>query len=334
MAVILAGSSTTGKPLPEKDLQRALEACDLILHLDSLKKKILKYIEGKMYHLAPNLCEITGSTTAAALISAAGGLEALSRMPACNIQVLGAQKKNLLGFSKIGQKTHLGLFGNMEMVKNAPKDFQIKLARILSTNCAKAARVDASRACPDGSIGREIKEKMLKRFDKIQEPPPPKMRKPLPAPDDKPKKRRGGKRYRKMKEKMASEIRKYANRLKFGEEAEDEFRETGHGFGMLGSAGIAKVKLKINKKTNVTLSKKAQKNLAKNMGGNTGGFTSTIVMDTNQGMQLYNPDFVKKVTSGKQTENYFGKEGGFRTVLANKQQAGADGFVIPAAKNN
>jgi len=86
-----------------------------------------------MYHLAPNLCEITGSTTAAALISAAGGLEALSRMPACNIQVLGAQKKNLLGFSKIGQKTHLGLFGNMEMVKNAPKDFQIKLARILST---------------------------------------------------------------------------------------------------------------------------------------------------------------------------------------------------------
>jgi len=61
---------------------------------------------------------------------------------------------------------------------------------------------------------------MLKRFDKIQEPPPPKMRKPLPAPDDKPKKRRGGKRYRKMKEKMASEIRKYANRLKFGEEVQ------------------------------------------------------------------------------------------------------------------
>lgn len=51
-----------------------------------------------------------------------------------------------------------------------------------------------------------------------------------------------------------------------------------------------------------SVAKKAQKNLAKNMGGNTGGFTSTIVMDTNQGMQLYNPDFVKKVTSGKQTE--------------------------------
>lgn len=58
---------------------------------------------------------------------------------------------------------------------------------------------------------------MLKRFDKIQEPAPGKLRKPLPAPEDKPKKRRGGKRYRKMKEKMNSEVRKYANRLKFGE---------------------------------------------------------------------------------------------------------------------
>lgn len=44
------------------------------------------------------------------------------------------------------------------------------------------------------------------------------MRKPLPAPDDKPKKRRGGKRYRKMKEKMGqTDLRKAQNRLAFGE---------------------------------------------------------------------------------------------------------------------
>ena len=86
-----------------------------------------------MQFLAPNLSEVVGSTTASQLITAAGGLESLAGMPACNIQVLGGQRKNLLGFSKAGQKTHLGLFGNMEMVKNAPVDFQVKLVRMLST---------------------------------------------------------------------------------------------------------------------------------------------------------------------------------------------------------
>jgi U4/U6 small nuclear ribonucleoprotein PRP31 len=85
---------------------------------------------------------------------------------------------------------------------------------------------------------------MLKRFDKIQEPNAPKLRKPLPAPDDKPKKRRGGKRYRQMKERMGlTDLRKEANRLKFGEDGEEEFRSTGQGFGMLGKAGIGKVKV-------------------------------------------------------------------------------------------
>lgn len=38
-------------------------------------------------------------------------------------------------------------------------------------------------------------------------------------PDDKPKRRRGGKRYRNMVEKMKlTEIRKYQNRMKFGPE--------------------------------------------------------------------------------------------------------------------
>lgn len=34
------GSSTTGKPLPEKDLERALDACDLVMKLDGIKMKV------------------------------------------------------------------------------------------------------------------------------------------------------------------------------------------------------------------------------------------------------------------------------------------------------
>lgn len=325
MAVSLSGSSTQGKPLSEKDLARCLEACELVLKLNDTKRSILGYIESRMHYLAPNLSEITGPTTAAALLAAAGGLEALARIPACNIQVIGNQKKNLLGFSRVGQKNHLGLFGEMEMVKKAPNDFKTKLVKLLANNCAKAVRVDASRLSQDGSIGKELKAKMLASFDKSQEPNAPKMKKPLPAPDDKPKKRRGGKRYRKMKEKFGlTDLRKMQNRLKFGEDGEDQFRESGIGFGMISkNTGIGKVKI-TTRDNKLSLSKKQQLNLSKNMGGNTGGLTSSIVFTPMQGMSLINPAWAQKVQEKKAPENYFNKESGFRTVIQAKQKASAN----------
>jgi hypothetical protein len=45
---------------------------------------------------------------------------------------------------------------------------------------------------------------MRKKVEKWQEPPPAKQVKVLPAPDMEPKKRRGGRRYRKMKERYGA----------------------------------------------------------------------------------------------------------------------------------
>lgn len=52
---------------------------------------------------------------------------------------------------------------------------------------------------PSGTAGREMKEDMERKIEKWQEPPPAKTGKVLPRPDEEIKKRRGGKRYRKMK---------------------------------------------------------------------------------------------------------------------------------------
>ena len=45
-----------------------------------------------------------------------------------------------------------------------------------------------------GSLGERYHRDIAARIEKLQEPPPAKMKKALPAPDDKPKKRRGGRR--------------------------------------------------------------------------------------------------------------------------------------------
>ena len=50
----------------------------------------------------------TGASTAAKLMGAAGGLIALTKMPACNVMLLGSQKRTLTGFSSTAINPHTG----------------------------------------------------------------------------------------------------------------------------------------------------------------------------------------------------------------------------------
>jgi len=76
------------------------EACEMAIELNNYKSKIYEYVESRMTFIAPNLTMIVGASTAAKLLGIAGGLTKLSKMPACNVQVLGSQKKTLSGFSQ------------------------------------------------------------------------------------------------------------------------------------------------------------------------------------------------------------------------------------------
>jgi U4/U6 small nuclear ribonucleoprotein PRP31 len=133
--------------------------------------------------------------------------------------------------------------------------------------------------------------------------------KPLPVPDLQPSKRRGGKRYRKAKElSEMSEVRKQQNRLKFGEEAEEEINE-GVGMGML-TQGSGKLKLQI-KKQKLSTSKKMTQRMNKQT-----GFESTVNLSAPGGIELVNPDQNARQSSGAQS--IFNKSAGFQTVLNNK----------------
>ena len=49
--------------------------------------QIIKFVEGRMHQIAPNMSAAIGSEVAARLMGVAGGLLSLSKMPACNVQV-------------------------------------------------------------------------------------------------------------------------------------------------------------------------------------------------------------------------------------------------------
>lgn len=70
-----------------------------------------------------------------------------------------------------------------------------------------------------------MRDEIMAKIEKWQEPPPAKTIKPLPAPDAEQKKRRGGKRLRKLKERYGlTDVRKAANRINFNQ-PEEEFMD-------------------------------------------------------------------------------------------------------------
>ncbi|KAK2466357.1 hypothetical protein APHAL10511_001999 [Amanita phalloides] len=243
MSVVVTATTTSGKQLSEADWIATQRACDLADRLEDARKNIFLYVSSRMNMLAPNLSAIVGTTTAAKLLGVAGGLSGLAKMPSCNVHLLGAQRKITAGFSTATQRRHTGFIFQSEIVTQTPPEYRMKVQRTVGAKCALSVRMDLGRSHRDGNYGRTLREQIEKHIDRLTAPPPSKVVKALPIPNDGAKKRRGGRRARKAKDAYAqTELRKLQNRMAFGE-AEEEvgaFDQT-KGMGMIG-VGTGKVR--------------------------------------------------------------------------------------------
>ena len=172
MILSVTASTTAGKPLSQCDLDSLLEACDMAIQLNNSKVKILAFVESQMSVVAPNVSAIVGANVAAKLMAVAGGVENLSKMPACNVEVVGRKRKTLGGFSSSAILPHTGFIWESQIVQSTPPDLRRKAARLVANKCTIAARVDAQHASTDGSTGRLFREQIEKALDRLQEPPP------------------------------------------------------------------------------------------------------------------------------------------------------------------
>ncbi|TRM68258.1 hypothetical protein BD626DRAFT_424999 [Schizophyllum amplum] len=301
MSVSMTATTSAGRRLSDSEWAAVQRACDLADRLEEARKKIFSYVSSRMNLLAPNLSAIVGTTTAAKLLGVAGGISALAKMPACNVFLLGAQRKIAAGFSTATQRRHTGFVYQSEVVQHTPPEYQTKVQRTVGAKCVLAARMDLERKLRDGSYGEQLREKIEKYIDRLAAPPPSKVTKALPIPNDGPKKRRGGRRARKAKEAYATtELRKLQNRMAFGE-AEEEvgaFDQT-KGMGMIGvgtgkvraGMGDAKSRAKLskaNKLRTATLTRAAQQAQAGGSGSSSSGFATSLSVTPAQGFELTN----------------------------------------------
>lgn len=327
MVVSVTASTTQGILLEEDELKRLEEACDMALELNQSKHRIYEYVESRMSFIAPNVSIIVGASTAAKIMGIAGGLTNLSKMPACNLMLLGAQRRTLSGFSSTSLLPHTGYIYHCDVVQSLPPDLRRKAARLVAAKCTLAARVDSFHESSGGKVGYDLKEEIERKFDKWQEPPPVKTVKPLPAPLDGQRKKRGGRRYRKMKERLGlTEIRKHANRMTFAEIEDDAYQEDlGFSLGQLGKSGSGRVRqAQVNEATKARISKSLQRTLQKqsmSYGGKStvrgrdtsSGTSSSVAFTPLQGLEIVNPQAAEKKVA-EANQKYFSNMAEFLKV--------------------
>ena len=326
MILNVAGADTKGRLLTDTEFLEVQRACHDILALDQGRSKILQFMEYRMQQLAPNVCIIVGPTIAAKLVAAAGGLAELAKTPSCNIQVLGNQRKALHGLSSTRAGLHRGYIADADLVKIAPEGLQMKMIKMIAGKTAIAARTDMCGTAPQGEEGKKLKTQIVETFKKIQEPKISNLKRPLPKPEEKPKRRRAGKRLTGFRRRLQmTEFRKYENRMAFGPEAQEEYRDTGRTFGMLGVKGTGK--LKVSAKKDQKILKKYDNKSDKGRIKSITGLTSSLVFANDDGIKLYNPDYLANQIK-EQQEVYFSDKAGFSTVT-NKRKLGSSHNVIP-----
>lgn len=196
LSITLTATSTRGRKLSPGEWITVQNAIQVAEQLRTARETIFNYVESRMSNVAPNLSVIVGTNIAAKLLGLAGGLQSFCRQPSSNIMLFGAQKKTLANsaFSAASQQRHTGFIFQSQLVQSAQPEDRRKAQRAVSAKCTLAARIDASKSSRDGEAGRKLLGELQKKIQKMAEPPPNKMVKALPVPQETNRKKRGGKR--------------------------------------------------------------------------------------------------------------------------------------------
>ncbi|ELR02904.1 U4/U6-U5 snRNP complex subunit prp31 [Pseudogymnoascus destructans] len=353
MIVTVEATTTKGRALTPSELSRVLHACEMTLSLDRAKRTLTDYVQSRMTLFAPNLTALIGSLTAAQLLNFAGGLTGLAKTPACNLASLGSKKTAGTGFATNVGARQQGFLYHSPIIAGVPPDLRRQAQRIVAAKLVLAARVDRVHSSPSGATGEELKAACLERLEKLTIPPPNKGARALPAPDDKPSRKRGGRRARKAKEATAmTDLRKAQNRMVFGkEEAEGGGEKQGVEAGRIR-------RLQIDPRTRAKLGKKnpgwgaatpapgsGTASSLRGFGGGVGamdlrgkglresgvgaaGTASSVVFTPVQGLELVDPKIRDEVARKRKAE----EEGWFKGGTFTQVGGGNGGFKVPDAK--
>lgn len=237
------------------DYCKIAHACTMCLELSSFLDEVAAFISQRLSKFAPNVSALIGPVATSQLLISTGSLKLLALTPSCNLPSFGV--RDLLSQTK----THsnfvraTGYLYYCDLVKSLPPEI-VKLAlRILSGKVVLAARIDLSGSSPQAEMGEKYRLEVQKKIDQLLTPPDQAAVKALPVPKEQKSKKRGGRRFRKMKERFQmSDLRRAQNKMEFGKQEQTVMDTFGEEVGLGMSKQLEGIL--VNRNTDARISKK------------------------------------------------------------------------------
>lgn len=160
-----AAQSSLGAPFDELDVKAIRDCAEEVFTMYEVRGEISEYIDGLMAQVAPNIKAVVGGTIGARLISLAGGLARLARLPSSTIQVLGAEKALFRALRSHAKPPKHGVIYQYPDIRGSPKLQRGRIARALAGKITIAARVDAMSG---EFVGEKLAEDFKSRVTEIK----------------------------------------------------------------------------------------------------------------------------------------------------------------------
>ncbi len=168
----IEAAESVGADLEVDDMRAIQGLAELARELYTRRSHLEAYLEGKMRDLVPNVAHLAGPLIGARMLSHAGGLGELAKMPASTVQLLGAEKALFRHLKKGTKPPKHGVLFQHPWVHKAPYWQRGAIARGLAAKLAIAARADAYTG---RFIAEDLKsevEALIQRVRRTHEKPP------------------------------------------------------------------------------------------------------------------------------------------------------------------
>ncbi len=135
------------------------------ISLQRFRERLENYLDEAMREVALNLRGLIGPILGARLISLAGSIEKLARLPSSTVQVLGAEKALFRALKTGARPPKHGVIFQHTLIHSSPWWQRGKIARVLAGKIAIAARVDMYGG---HYVAEDLKASVAKRIEEIK----------------------------------------------------------------------------------------------------------------------------------------------------------------------
>jgi nucleolar protein 56 len=165
--ILKKAKCSIGSKISKIDILLIKKFCLQIILISELREDFLKYIKTKIKWIAPNLTELLGEIITAKLISVAGSLKNLAKLPSSTIQLLGAEKALFRSLKSKTKTPKYGLLFNSNFILKSKYYNKGKISRYLANKAAMAARIDFFSKFQTNLYGHAYKNQMVKKISYI-----------------------------------------------------------------------------------------------------------------------------------------------------------------------